>query len=200
MGPKPDTNKTVFRFQSISENPLAYTKLSCYLPWVAEQFGLFYKDQSTKDEACSVGSRQKPPKVDSSYQYNDVKCRETRGTSVTGFELPCIFPFYYQGKRFDNCTLLQRSSFVEPVWRCPVFNITTKYRDTDINSYEEDPREPQSYCLNRANCLAPDDCEVVLDPKATCPEFRKFPAFATCKTDCPGGKSVCSSFLHIFPF
>ena len=187
MGPKPDTNKTVFRFQSISESPLAYTKLSCYLPWVAEQFGLFYQDQSSTDEACQVGSRQKPPVADSTFQY-DVTCREIRGTSVTGFELPCIFPFYYQGKRFDDCTLLQRSSFVEPVWRCPVFNITTKYQDTDINSYEEDPREPQSYCLNRANCPAPDDCEVVLDPTATCPEFRKFPAFATCKTDCPGGE------------
>ena len=177
--------KTVFQFNSISENPLAYTKLSCYLPWVAEQFGLFYQDQSTTDEACQKGSSHKPAIVDSA-QFN-VTCRETRGTSVTGFELPCIFPFYYQGKRFDNCTLLQRSSFVEPVWRCPVFNITTKYQDTDINSYEEDPREPQSYCLNRATCLAPDNCEVVLDPKATCPEEAKFSAFSTCKTDCPGG-------------
>ena len=114
-------------------------------------------------------------------------CREILGTSVTGFELPCIFPFYYQGKRFDNCTLLQRSSFVEPVWRCPVFNITTKYQDTGINSYEEDPREPQRYCLDRAICLAPDDCEVVLDPKAECPDVAKIPAFSTCKTDCPGG-------------
>jgi len=42
------TNRTSFKseFRSYSERPLAFTKLSCYLPWVAEQFGLSYEDHS----------------------------------------------------------------------------------------------------------------------------------------------------------
>ena len=185
MGPT-DSSNTVFQFESISENPLAYTKLSCYLPWVAEQFGLFYENHPS-DEACPQGSKQQPT-VNANSQ-TDTTCREALGTGpLPGFELPCIFPFYYQGKRFDNCTLLQRSSFVEPVWRCPVLNISTKYQDTGINSFEEDPREPQRYCLDLTKCQTADDCEVVLDPKRDCNEGAKLPAFSTCKTDCPGGE------------
>ena len=60
MGAKQDENenenKTRFVFSSYTESPLAYTKMSCYLPWIAEQFGLSYEEQSTDDEACVKGS------------------------------------------------------------------------------------------------------------------------------------------------
>ena len=37
-----DTNLNFFLKQS-SSNPTAYTKLYCYLPWIAKQYGLKYK-------------------------------------------------------------------------------------------------------------------------------------------------------------
>ena len=36
-----NNDDTTFFFASYTESPLAYTKLSCYLPWVAEEFGLY---------------------------------------------------------------------------------------------------------------------------------------------------------------
>ena len=35
-----DSSRTKFNLLSQAESPLAYIKLSCYLQWVAEQFGL----------------------------------------------------------------------------------------------------------------------------------------------------------------
>ena len=127
-----NNEKTKFEFVSYTESPLAYTKLSCYLPWVAEQFGLSYDDQSAADdEACVKGTGQPP--FNSTHPY-DVVCRETVGTNIFGREDPCIFPFYYKDKRYDSCALLETSNFIVPVWRCPTRNITTKYKDTGIRA------------------------------------------------------------------
>ena len=38
-----------------SDNPSVYTKLSCFLPWVAQQYNLNY-DQQINDPACSQGT------------------------------------------------------------------------------------------------------------------------------------------------
>ena len=40
-----------------AENPLAYTRLHCYLPWIAEQYGLDfdYAGVPEDDPTCSNG-------------------------------------------------------------------------------------------------------------------------------------------------
>ena len=135
-----DKTKSPFSFsalEQISENPLAYTKLSCFLPWVASQFGLSYEDQSS-DEACldstptwqqedsmcrTTKSREIPPPGHSLQQFG----RPDLGASwYNEFELPCIFPFYYKDKLYTSCALLDIGDYNTPVYRCPVFNITTK--------------------------------------------------------------------------
>jgi len=208
MGPA-NEDKTVFQFLQSTESPLAYTKLSCFLPWVAEQFGLSYEDRSPNDEACLRGTGQRPP-FNSTHEYNAV-CREKKGIDRNpgepnltvgdgkGSEHPCIFPFYYKDKLYDRCSLLETSNFVAPVWRCPVRNITTKYPGTDINHFEDDAIAPtRRYCIDTeaaaeaAGCdllssLLLDDCEFrLLNPDLECDAIFKVPAFSTCKSDCPG--------------
>ena len=168
---------------------------------MAEQFGLSYDDQSANDEACLKGTGQKPTfnKTHGYWQY-DAVCRENKGTDLIGRELPCIFPFYYKGKRYDSCGLLETSNFVVPVWRCPVRNITTKYPGTDISHFEEDIELTGLYCIDReasleAGCdfgsILSGTCPFrVLNPDLECDEYLKVPPFSTCKSDCPGGKYI----------
>ena len=194
MGPA-NEDRTAFYFVSSTESPLAYTKLSCFLPWVAKQFGLFYEDRSRKDEACLRGTGQKPP-FNSTHQY-DAVCRQKKGSNLISREHPCIFPFYYKNRLYDSCALLETSNFVVPVWRCPVRNITTKYPGTDINHFEDDAiAQTKRYCLDIEAAIAAgcppsslDDCEFrLLNPDIECDPFFQVQAFSTCKSDCPGGK------------
>ena len=112
---------------------------------MAKQFGLSYDDQSTDDEACVKGSGQKPP-FNSTHQY-DAVCRAARGSERFPREDPCIFPFYYRDKLYDRCALLKTSNFVVPVWRCPTWNISTKYKDTGINHFKDDALT-KDYCYD----------------------------------------------------
>merc|ERR1712223_166280 len=46
-----NTNRTRFELLQNSENPAAYAKLSCHLPWIAEQYGLSY--EADDDPSCT---------------------------------------------------------------------------------------------------------------------------------------------------
>ena len=62
-----------FELLQNSENPAAYAKLSCYLPWVAEQYGMSY--DAPEDESCTTGTGpQRPYKTE---------CRQNPGTDLT---------------------------------------------------------------------------------------------------------------------
>ena len=103
-----------------SENPAAYAKLSCHLPWIAEQYGMSY--DAPEDESCSTGTGLQRP--------YETTCRVNRGSDLTAKEHPCIFPFYYRGKGpYNQCMLFEEENFVYPVFRCPTRNITTKYKE-----------------------------------------------------------------------
>ena len=166
---------------------------------------LSYDDQSTDDKACVKGSGQKPP-FNSTLQYwqYDAVCRNTKGTELNPIiakEHPCIFPFYYKDKRYDSCGLLEASNFIVPVWRCPTRNITTKYKDTDINHFKDDLdlRSGHCYDIELANATCNWDledggpgCKRQLDPDLECPSHLVLPPFSTCKSDCPGGECLLS--------
>ena len=96
-----------------SQNPNVYTKLSCFLPWIADQYGMEY-DQSGEEE-CVNGVGNKTEIAE--------ECRIA--DSLAG-EAKCIFPFYFNGKKYDQCTMLEEDGFIIPVFSCPVHNITRK--------------------------------------------------------------------------
>ena len=189
-----------FTFDSFTESPIAYTKISCFLPWVAEQFGLSYS--AAQDDACIVGTGEKPP-FNSTHDY-DSTCRVTLASEHSGSELKCIFPFYLGDKLYNTCALFSTVNLAVPLWMCPTKNISTKYPGTDINHFPDvDLRE--TYYLD-ASC--PDgaqdfnDCQALYRPEWTSENqivtnVRYYP-FETCKTDCPGGKYIrCSKYWTI---
>jgi len=186
FGPRSETR---FALLQNSENPAAYAKLSCHLPWIAEQYGMSY--EAEEDETCTKTDSPSPP-------YDSI-CRQTKGTDLTAKEHHCIFPFYYNGQGpFNQCMLFEVENFVYPVFRCPTRNITTKWPGTDINHFEEELDLTKGYCYNITLALAtcdPDQdnggpgCQRLLDPNGECSDFLRLPPFSTCKNDCPGVRS-----------
>jgi len=195
IGPSTEDGTTAFQLLQNSENPAAYTKLSCFLPWVAEQYGLSYEPDY--DESCNQGTGPATP-FNSTHPY-DAVCRQNKGTDLFGKEHPCIFPFYYRGKGpYHECTLFEEENFVYPVFRCPVRNITTKFPGTDINHFEEDLGLTAGYCIDfeaamASGCdlLSLDDCKFrLLNPDKECLPVFEVPPFSSCKNDCPGVRSL----------
>ena len=94
-----------------SNNPPAYTKLVCYLPWIAQQYGLTF--EISGDPSCSVGHGNASDVTD----FEARNCRSSPSTYTTTVgntipldELPCIFPFFLDGNKINyDCVQLGNS-------------------------------------------------------------------------------------------
>ena len=106
-----------------TRTPAIYTKVSCFLPWIAKQFDLDYIEEENEISMvkCTQGSGN-------TSDYNSDNCR----SALIG-EKPCIFPFYWNGKLKEQCSFLEEQEFLFPMFRCPVRNITRKIQG--INSF-----------------------------------------------------------------
>ena len=163
----------------ISDNPLAYTRLHCYLPWIAEQYDLDfdYENIPGDDPACFTGFGKTDEDI-------NVRCTNTPSTVKEirdGIEKPCIFPYYVDGKLInDTCIKFESDNFLDPVSRCPIWDITTKING--INSYNSS----DSRLINVGGYCIGDD-GTTLDPEVTCRLAEKFTPFSKCKNNCRGG-------------
>ena len=167
----------------LSENPLVFTKLHCYLPWIAQQYDLdFEYPPGTEDDPSCMNGRGKLPE-----DSNDIQCTNTPSTPseiVKGIEQECIFPFYVDGKLRgvnDTCFKLNEESFLDPVSRCPIWNVTTKMNDMNSFSSNDTRLIWGGYCMNK---------EGLLDPEMTCPLSERFTPFSKCKNNCRGGNQI----------
>ena len=166
----------------LSENPSVYTRVGCYLPWIAEQFGLSYS--GSVDSSCDISSGD-PEEVSSSQT-----CQSTPLASfytVQQPEVSCIFPFYLNGEKKESCVMLSQDDQLLPVFRCPIRSIKTKIENIDSYNFDQ-----VNDILNVQYC--PTDPEVLgvnglpeLDPSRSCPNQSKLSPFATCKNNCRGG-------------
>ena len=170
----------------VSDNPLVYTRLHCYLPWIAEQYGLDfdYEEIPGDDPSCFTGFGKTDEDV-------NVRCTNTPSTVKEiqeGIEKPCIFPYYVDGKLInDSCVKFESDTFLDPVSRCPIWNITTKI--DGINSYNSSDSR-----LINVGGYCPGADGTTLDPEVTCPLADKFTPFSKCKNNCRGGK--CHKLSH----
>ena len=115
-------NKRRSHLFQATRTPAVYTKLSCFLPWIAEQYDMEF-DEKIEDpnDECTQGTGN-------INDFNSKKCRiNSRGEDY------CIFPFYWNGKLKEQCVFLEEDDFLFPVFRCPTRNITRKING--INSF-----------------------------------------------------------------
>ena len=106
-------------------------------------------------------------------------------------ELPCIFPFYYNGELFDTCIQLNQDDFVFPVNICPIRNITTKRNG--INSFTSEflyeVLQSYSLCADEA-AQSVGDLFPPINPDLTCSFFDRRSAFSRCRNNCVRGKLI----------
>ena len=110
------------RLIQIAREPAVYTKISCFLPWIAKQYGMHFTEnvEDYRNE-CSKGTGDDT-------DFNAEQCR-----SNSDQESFCIFPFYWNGRLHDECVFLEEQEFLFPVYRCPIRNITRKI--DGVNSF-----------------------------------------------------------------
>ena len=104
------------------QNPTIYTKLSCYLPWVAEQYNMKYQNSDEEDKACQKGSGDKNVGNNNLCRATEVAPKSITSLGVQTLEtieLECKFPFYYNGVKYHECILFTELDFTFPVFRCP---------------------------------------------------------------------------------
>ena len=176
-----------------SENPSVYTKLSCFLPWIARQYNLQYDGEAGEDCPATI-----PKTISINFDFgerstsseeSDAICRST-ASNLLLTELTCLFPFYYDDQLFESCVLFNQNDFVLPIFRCPIRDITRKYPDTNINWFRSDDLEnilTGGYCQSTSTG---SNNLLVLDPDDdSCISAARRVPFVQCKNDCPGGKS-----------
>ena len=109
-----------------SANPNVYTKLSCFLPWIAEQYNMEYESPGITEAECESGTGNKDDIAE------DGECR-----CACSSESICKFPFYYNGKLYDQCQMLDQDNFILPVFRCPIYDTVNKINGTNSYTYAD---------------------------------------------------------------
>ena len=193
-----------------SGNPSVYSRLSCFLPWISEQYDMSYT-ASEKDERCDVGTGD----------INEVGGDQCRTTPTILYDIVdrkealCIFPFYLDGKEYNQCTLTEIQDFTRPRFVCPIRTVRgkgnnytaddvdrkycptnviyTQYTGTsDIHTFNSSGEVVNPY--NREWELDPENLDgCYADYGSGDPSGRNGrPVFATCKNTCPGGEMKLS--------
>ena len=171
------------RLFQYAENPLAYTRLHCYLPWIAEQYGLDfdYAGVPGDDPTCSTGFGDPD-------EGENLSCTNSNTPSSTQefqneIELPCLFPYYMDGKLInDSCYKFNADTFLDPVSSCPIWNVTTKING--INNYNSS----DFYRLTTLG-YCPGEDGATLDPEVSrCLVASLRTPFSKCRNSCKGGK------------
>ena len=175
-----------------SNNPTVYTKLSCFLPWIAKQYNLKFLDSGASDETCKKGTGNEfdiynPEDTNSKYLCRNVPTKEVEVEEK--MEVECLFPFYYDGQLIDNCI---KFVGIFPTYVCPIKNVTTKFPGTQINSFNSKTLLARGFCQD-FNAQKPDDLFPPLNPFMNCSAESKRVVFSQCKNNCPGG-----DHLHLF--
>ena len=75
-----------------------------------------------------------PIKIGANFQN---KLRPTQGGGNNGGERLCKFPFYWNGKLYDQCIMLDEDDMILPVFRCPIRDSQNKINGINAWTYED---------------------------------------------------------------
>ena len=185
-----------------------YTRLSCYLSWVAAQYNMDYSPDGEPHPDCLNG------RGDITEVTAEV-CRTIPTDSTWDrrdqVEAPCLFPFTLNGETHTSCLMDQVEDFTRPVFRCPIRAVKGAGPDgtdyTDQHLVGGDSLAGFFCPTNAVGVLGLTDTgqlvydwgpggpvigqngELQLDPDNDLCLARR-PVFATCKNSCPGGESL----------
>ena len=135
-----------------SQNPSVYTKLTCYLPWIAEQYGMNYAANGKIDPDCVTGTGDINEVTAETCtviptSYTDIR-NNLKIPIIDPVEAECIVQFTLEtvdGKRdWNGCLASGIDELTQPVFKCPIRTLkkrntsyTTKYNAANGNQYNE---------------------------------------------------------------
>ena len=102
-----------------AENPGIFTDAHCYLPWIAEMYGMKLPDAYTSDPSCSQahGDRRNINK-------DDCLGRDTHSVDI----VKCDFNYVDVedgGRKWDRCRLSAQEGFAYNIYTCKVKSFHT---------------------------------------------------------------------------
>ena len=192
-----------------SVNPLVYVKLSCYLPWIADQYNMTYEADDADCDTSTGGD------------INDtttVVCTAFP-TSSYPVEAECLLPYTLDGTQRTGCSVYTIKELTHPVFKCPIRSIknrnTTYFTNSPYNTTDEFGNNVQvnevfnavycptnsvgsdvnsgviSYIFNSDGPRFGSNGEYELDPDNDQCRYDGnvygLPVFGSCKNDCRGG-------------
>ena len=123
-----------------SINPTIYNKLSCHLPWIADQYDMVFNAGDT-DPECEQGVGD--PSTIQEAETTECRISSYYGSypddrdSAFGSEAPCIFPFYWEGKLNEGCSMLEHDGFLIRVFYCPIHHTVNKINGIDSYTFSD---------------------------------------------------------------
>jgi len=181
-----------------SINPTIYNKLSCHLPWIADQYDMVFNAGDT-DPECTEGVG------DINSIQEEAETRECR--CITSYdqisEAPCILPFYWEGKLNEGCNMLEHDGFLIRVFYCPIYNTVNKING--INSFTWDdfleqfinsglcPAEGTNTATDTGTPTVNATYQGCDDPNGDgdySDQITRIFPFQPCKNNCPGVSGV----------
>ena len=143
-------------------------------------------------------------------QLNNEDCR-----TVLYAQDPCIFPYYWNLKLNEGCTMFEDEEFIFPVFYCPIRNMTRKINGTNSFVYDDIfvqvtvylhqyllsvfshfvfcfIQNGEYFALSPLLCPSleqeDDSLELTYDPdRNDCNKIERYPVVAPCKNNCKGG-------------
>ena len=173
------SSRSTSYLQQQSMNPSVYTKLSCFLPWIAEQYNMEYEASSGTDAECEAGVGDRTDIAQAG------QCRTSWQYEGLGEEL-CQFPFYWNGKLHEQCIMLEEDDAILPVFRCPIRNTVNKINGINAWTYEDFDKQMRYGGL----CISDRTTSPwTVDPAVSienCLDLG-YGVFQPCKNNCAGG-------------
>ena len=153
-----------------SVNPSVYTKVSCYLPWIAEQNDMEYAKPDIIDSDCITGNgnindvtAEICRTIPTRFLEFDLSVTSNGGGILTNYniasdraEAECILPYTFDGNSYTECLVSGIEDFTQPVFRCPIRRLRnrgTNYLSSiiDYNNFEQNEAVNTGYCPT--NCI-----------------------------------------------
>ena len=135
-----------------SINPTVYTKLSCYLPWIAEQYQMEYEANENIDSDC----------VNFTGDINEVTADVCRviateyeagaGSYLDNVEAQCIFNFTVNNQDYDGCLMSGIDDFTHPVFKCPIRAVKGRNSFQYFTNYTTTSGQQINEVLNGVYC------------------------------------------------
>jgi len=172
----PVLNVTKWKLKQRSDNPIVYTKLSCYLPWIASQYNMTLdsvsnstSDSSSIEYECLNGSGSTDAYNPQSNANNTelTECKNVPNqynlqhpgvefNSLEPREADCIFPFIFNGTKYDSCVIFEIEGLVFPVFVCPIRTIRGQRSEDGVPIYTvDDIRAADGYCPTNFESMVP---------------------------------------------